>query len=208
VISPASATRPSLRICVYCSSSTAIDPRFPRLAADLGAELARRGHALVSGGGSVSSMGAVAQAAREHGAHTTGVIPTALVALEVEDADADELLVTETMRERKALMDERADAFIALAGGLGTLEELLEIWVARVLGLHRKPVVVLDPHGVFRLLREQVDDLVRQGFARPGARDCVSWATTVEEALDLVEEGAAATSPAFAPEQEELAEGE
>src|SRR4051812_14080362 len=136
----------SLRICVYCSSSTLIDDRYPKLAAELGAALARRGHHLVSGGGAVSSMGAVARAARAGGARTTGVIPRGLLALEVGDQDADELLVTNTMRERKALMDDRADAFIALAGGLGTLEELLEIWVARVLGLHSKPVVVLDPH--------------------------------------------------------------
>jgi uncharacterized protein (TIGR00730 family) len=194
-----------MRVCVYCSSSTTIDDDYVALADQLGTALARRGHSLVSGGGSVSSMGAVARAVRAEGGHTLGVIPDALLALEVGDREADELLVTRTMRERKALMDERADAFIALAGGLGTLEELLEIWVGRVLRLHDKPVVVLDPQGLFAPLRRQVDVLVEQGFARASARDAISWATSVNEALDLVEQGAA-TEPAAGAE--ELAEGE
>jgi uncharacterized protein (TIGR00730 family) len=196
-----------LRICVYCSSSTDIDAGYLELADALGTALAKRGHALVSGGGSVSSMGVVARAVRAAGGHTIGIIPEALLALEVGDSDADELHVTSTMRERKAKMDASADAFIALAGGLGTLEELLEIWVARVLGLHAKPVVVLDPHGLFDLLRAQVDELVRQGFARPQARDAVLWADSVEQALDLVEAGEPA-QPADGEDVEELVEGE
>ncbi len=194
-----------MRVCVYCSSSTVIDDSYVAVAAELGDALARRGHSLVSGGGSISSMGAVARAVRAAGGHTLGVIPEALLALEVGDTDADELLVTGSMRDRKALMDEHADAFIALAGGLGTLEELLEIWVGRVLHLHDKPVVVLDPHDLFAALRQQVDVLVTRGFARAEARDVVRWATTVDEALDLVEEGGADLTAARA---EELVEGE
>lgn len=194
-----------MRICVYCSSSTAIDDAYVQLAADLGARLAARGHSLVSGGGDVSSMGAVARAVRAAGGHTLGIIPTALLELEVGDRAADELVVTETMRERKALMDARADAFVALAGGLGTLEELLEIWVARVLRMHDKPVVVLDPHGLFEHLRRQVDVLVEQGFARASARDAISWAGSVDEALDLVEAGAG-RPPVL--ETDEVVEGE
>src|SRR5215212_8611841 len=121
-------------ICVFCSSSERIHRRYLDLAAEVGSELARRGHALVSGGGSVSCMGAVARAARAGGAYTTGVIPRALLDKEVADGEADELVVTDTMRERKAEMDRRADAFLALPGGIGTLEELIEIWVARTLG--------------------------------------------------------------------------
>ena len=109
--------------------------------AQVGTELARRGHSLVSGGGDLSMMGAVARAARAGGARTVGVIPEALLAKEVGDRDADELLVVDDMRTRKGLMDERSDAFLALPGGLGTLEELLEVWVARSLGMHAKPVV-------------------------------------------------------------------
>ncbi len=193
-----------MRICVYCSSSTTIDASYLEVADRLGTALARRGHTLVSGGGSVGSMGAVARAVRAAGGHTTGVIPEILLGLEVGDSDAHELVVTRDMRERKGLMDARADAFIALAGGLGTLEELLEIWVGRILGLHAKPVVVLDPHGLFALLRAQLDELVAQGFVRTDARDAVVWTDSVEEALDLVERGV----PQPEPLADEVVEGE
>ena len=115
-------------------------------------------------------MGAVARAARAGGAHTVGVIPQALLDLEVGDSDADELLVVDDMRTRKGLMDERSDAFLALPGGIGTLEELLEVWVARSLGLHAKPVVVLDVDGLFAPLRAQVDLLVERGLRAAGRR--------------------------------------
>src|SRR5439155_22688279 len=120
-------------VCVFCASSDRIDRRYLDLAAAVGTELARRGHALVSGGGRVSCMGAVARAARAGGARTVGVIPQALLSLEVGDQDADELVVVDDMRTRKGLMDARSDAFLTLPGGLGTLEELLEVWVARFL---------------------------------------------------------------------------
>ncbi|OAA24180.1 hypothetical protein UG55_103127 [Frankia sp. EI5c] len=198
-----------MNICVYCSSSELIDPSFVLLAAEVGTELARRGHVLVSGGGSVSCMGAVARAARAGGAHTIGVIPEALVAMEVGDTDSDELIVTATMRERKAIMDERADGFLALPGGLGTLEELFEIWVGGLLGLHDKPMVILDHDGVFAHLRVLIDDLVGRGFVRPHARDTVIWATSVTEALDFVEGGVRGRGgPRRVPTSEEVAEGE
>jgi uncharacterized protein (TIGR00730 family) len=174
-------------ICVFCSSSERIAPSYVELAADVGSELARRGHSLVSGGGRVSAMGAVARAARAGGARTVGVIPEALVDLEVADHDADELIVTPDMRARKGEMDRRCAAFICLPGGLGTLEELLEIWVSHTLGMHAKPIVVVDPDGVFGPLRAQVDALVDAGFVRPPARDVVQWAATAAEALDLVD---------------------
>lgn len=175
-------------ICVFCASSERIPQRYLDLAADVGTEIARRGHTLVTGGGSVSCMGAIARAARAGGARTVGVIPEGLLAWEVADEDADELVVTTDMRVRKGEMDRRADAFLTLPGGLGTLEELLEIWVARILRMHEKPVVVLDPDGVYRLLREQVDSLVRDGFVRSSGRDVVSWVATPAEAVAAVEE--------------------
>ena len=150
-------------------------------------------------------MGAVARAVRAAGGHTIGRHPGVLLGLEVGDQDADELVVTGDMRERKGLMDARADAFIALAGGLGTLEELLEIWVGRILGVHDKPVVVLDPHGLFALLRAQVDELVAQRFVRTDARDALVWAETVDEALDLVEAGVQPVAPRV-PGADEVAE--
>lgn len=194
-------------ICVFCASSTRIDPTYVELAAQVGAELARRGHSLVSGGGDLSAMGAVARAARCGGARTVGVIPSALLDLEVGDRDADELLVVDDMRTRKGIMDRRSDAFLALPGGLGTLEELLEVWVARSLGMHDKPVVVLDVDGLYAPLRAQVDLLLERGFVRPPAVAAVQWATSVEEALDLVAAGVAAPQR-MVPLAEEVLEAE
>jgi uncharacterized protein (TIGR00730 family) len=174
-------------VCVFCASSESIAPHYVELAAEVGAELARRGHTLITGGGSVSCMGAVARAARAGGARTVGVIPRALRDEEIADEDADELVVTADMRSRKGEMDGRADAFLTLPGGLGTLEELLEIWVSRVLRMHDKPLVVLDPDGIFAPLREQVDLLVRKGFARASVDEAIVWADTVGAAFDALE---------------------
>jgi uncharacterized protein (TIGR00730 family) len=194
-------------ICVYCSSSVAIDQRYVDLAADVGTELARRGHGLVSGGGDLSCMGAVARAARAGGAPTVGVIPRALLELEVGDQEADELLVVDDMRTRKGLMDARSDAFLTLPGGLGTLEELLEVWVARFLGMHAKPVVALDPDGLYAPLREQVEMMVARGFVRRQAADSLRWTSTVTEALDAIE-AELVTAQLMQPVAEELLEAE
>jgi uncharacterized protein (TIGR00730 family) len=195
-------------ICVFCASSERIPNRYVDLAADVGTELARRGHTLVSGGGSVSCMGAVARAARAGGAHTVGVIPEGLLQWEVADEGADELVVTPDMRARKGEMDRRADAFLTLPGGIGTLEELLEIWTGRVLGMHDKPVVVLDPDGVFAPLRQQVDDLIATGFARESVYQAITWATDLQVAFDAVERELARGDTVPPPEPEEVLEGE
>ncbi|WP_433477386.1 TIGR00730 family Rossman fold protein [Spirillospora sp. CA-142024] len=176
-----------LAICVFCSSSGKIDRRYVDLAAEAGAELARRGHSLVSGGGRVSCMGAVARAAREGGARTVGVIPEGLVSAEISDEDNDELIVTPDMRARKGEMDRRSDAFLILPGGIGTLEELFEVWTARALAMHDKPVVILDPTGVYEPLRELMTGLTEQGFARPKIWDAIGWTNSVPEAFDLLE---------------------
>jgi hypothetical protein len=197
-------------ICVFCASSEAIDPRWAELGTAVGTELAARGHRLVSGGGSISTMGAVARAARAGGAHTTGVIPQSLVDREVADHDADTLLVTPDMRSRKGEMDARADAFLVLPGGIGTLEELLEIWVARVLGMHDKPVVVLDPGDLYAPLREQVRVLVEQRFMRAAAAELLIWTQSVPAALDAIEAQLRDTPvpPApSAPAEPEIVEG-
>ena len=176
-------------VCVFCASSTRIDPTYVELARDVGTELANRGHSLVSGGGDLSMMGAVARAARAGGARTVGVIPEALLQLEVGDLDADELIVVDDMRTRKGLMDSRADAFLALPGGVGTLEELTEVWVARSLGLHVKPVVALDHQGLYAPLRAQIELMVERGFVRPEAVVSLQWAGSVTEAFELIERG-------------------
>lgn len=196
------------RICVFCSSSERIDPAHVELATAVGAEIARRGHDLVSGGGRVSMMGAVAAAVRAGGRHTIGIIPEGMIPLEVADTDADELVVTADMRDRKGRMDAAADAFLALPGGLGTLEELLEIWVSRSLGFHPKPVVVLDPSGVLAPLRQLVQGLVDAGFVRGEAARLVSWERDVGEALDAIEHGLGAPPVLSADVTEEMLEAE
>ena len=173
-----------MRVCVYCASVEGIDPRHIELAAAVGREVAERGWELVSGGGRRSMMGAVAVAARAGGARTTGVIPRSLVDLEWADHDSDELLVVDTMRERKALMEDRADAFLALPGGVGTLEELFEVWTSGYLNMHAKPVVVLDPDGHYTGLLDWVRGLAAQGFVRPEALSRLVVTTDVPSALD------------------------
>ncbi len=191
-------------VCVFCASSTRIAPSYLALAAEVGAEIAKRGHRLVTGGGNLSMMGAVARAARDGGARTTGVIPQALLELEVGDRDADELLVVDDMRTRKGLMDSRSDAFLTLPGGLGTLEELSEVWVARSLGMHAKPVVALDVDGLYAPLRAQVALMTERGFLRAEAASALVWTSTVREALDAVEAGLARPVRLRPTPQEEL----
>lgn len=173
-------------VCVFCASSSRIDPRYLDLAGETGAAIAQRGWTLVSGGGGVSMMGSVASAVRAGGGHTIGVIPQALVDLEVADGQAHELVVTHDMRQRKGIMDERSDAFLALPGGIGTLEELMEVWTAHSLNMHAKPVVVLDPWGDYDLLRAQVAHWVERGFVAPEAAGRVRWVSSVTEAMDAI----------------------
>lgn len=174
---------------MYCSSSTAIDPRYLDLAESVGAGLARRGWTLVSGAGSISMMGALARSVRTHGGHTIGVIPQALVDREVADLDADELVVTGDMRQRKGIMDERSDAFLALPGGIGTLEELVEVWTARHLRMHAKPIVVLDPWDDFAPVRALVDHWLDRRFVPADVRDEIVWTASVDDALDAIAQG-------------------
>ena len=194
------------RICVFCSSSDRIAPEYIELAARVGTAIAARGHDLVSGGGRVSMMGAVATATRAGGGHTLGVIPQALLDLEVADTDSDELIVTTDMRERKGRMDAAADAFLTLPGGLGTLEELSEVWVAASLGMHAKPVVVLDPTGLYAPLHDLVRVLGTEGFLHEAAARAVIWTTDVEHALDAVEAGLAAGRARLTPTADEAIE--
>jgi uncharacterized protein (TIGR00730 family) len=182
-------------VCVFCASSLTIDARYLELAREAGTAIARRGWGLVSGAGSISMMGEVGRAARAAGGHTIGVIPDALVAMEVADHDSDELIVTRDMRQRKGIMDERSDAFLALPGGIGTLEELVEVWTARSLNMHHKPVVVLDPWGDYDHLHALLDHWVGQGFVRPSAVQHVHWTTDLVAALDEIERAWAAAPP-------------
>jgi uncharacterized protein (TIGR00730 family) len=169
-------------VCVYCASGP-INPDLLELARSVGKGIADRGWTLVSGGGNVSAMGAVAAAARSHGGYTVGVIPKALVHREVADTEADELVVTDTMRERKQVMEDRADAFIALPGGIGTLEEFFEAWTAGYLGMHTKPIVMLDPFGHYDGLLAWLRGLVGSGYVAEDALRYLTVAVDVDAAL-------------------------
>ncbi|OBG05372.1 Rossman fold protein, TIGR00730 family [Mycolicibacter sinensis] len=169
-------------VCVYCASGPT-DPGLLALAAKVGAAIAERGWTLVWGGGNVSAMGALAVAVRQHGGHTVGVIPKALLHREVADVESDELIVTDTMRERKQVMDERADAFLSLPGGLGTLEELFETWTGGYLGMHDKPVVLLDPDGHYDGLWTWLSGLIEAGFVSRRAMDRLLVVDELEAAL-------------------------
>ncbi|MFG1841999.1 TIGR00730 family Rossman fold protein [Micromonospora sp. NPDC049175] len=174
-------------ICVFCASSRTLDKRWLDLATETGVELARRGHTLVSGGGCVGMMGALADGARSAGGRTLGVIPQSLVDLEVADLASDELLVTDSMAGRKTLMIDKSDAFLTLPGGLGTLDELFEVWTTATLALHAKPMVLIDTDGFYRPLLDWLDSLTDQNFLKTGGRDLLTVATTVPEALNALE---------------------
>ncbi|AKS32995.1 TIGR00730 family Rossman fold protein [Mycolicibacterium goodii] len=170
-------------VCVYCASGPT-HPELLELAADVGSSIAARGWTLVSGGGNVSAMGAVARAARAKGGYTVGVIPKALVHRELADVDAAELIVTDTMRERKREMEHRSDAFIALPGGIGTLEEFFEAWTAGYLGMHDKPLILLDPFGHYDGLLTWLRSLVPTGYVSQRAMDSLVVVDNVEAALE------------------------
>ena len=178
-------------ICVFCASSSTLDQRWLDLATETGLELAARGHTLVSGGGRVGMMGAVALGARRGGARTLGVIPQALVDLEVADTGSDELIVTADMGARKNVMIDKADAFITLPGGLGTLDELFEVWTTATLDLHRKPIVLIDPDGFYAGLLSWLGTLAETSFVRSSALGLITVAGSVPAAFDAVEKAAA-----------------
>ena len=169
---------------VFCGSAPGVDPAFAAAARAVGRELAGRGLALVYGGGRVGLMGELATAATAAGGAVVGVIPEALAAKEIAYAEATELVVVRTMHERKALMADRADAFVALPGGFGTLDELFEILTWAQLGIHRKPVGLLDVGGFFAPLLGWLDGVVAVGLLKPKHRDLLLVSDAVPDLLD------------------------
>jgi hypothetical protein len=155
---------PSFSICVYCGSRAGERPEFTATAKAVGHWIGERGGQLVYGGGRTGLMGVVAEATRTAGGRAVGIIPKALVDRELANRQSDELHVVDTMHERKAMMGERADAFVALPGGIGTFEELFEIWTWRQLRYHDKPVGILNAEGYYDGLLEFLARSVREGF--------------------------------------------
>ena len=173
------------RVCVYCGSSAGGRPVYREAARALGGELARRGWGLVYGGGGVGLMGILAEATAGAGGEVIGVIPRALMEREGVAADGlGELRVVGSMHERKALMAELSDAFVAMPGGLGTLEELFETLTWAQLGLHRKPCGLLDVGGYYHKLVALLDHAVEEGFVRPQHRELLVVGDEPGELLD------------------------
>ena len=176
--------KPERSIAVFCAAADGARPIYRSVATELGETLARRAIGLIYGGAKVGLMGAVADATLAAGGHVVGVIPHVLVDLEVAHQGVTELHVTSTMHTRKALMAERADAFLILPGGFGTFEEMFEVLAWQTLNIHSKPVVLLNVDGFYDTLLAFLDVCEREGMLR-GNRDRLLVATTVDEALRL-----------------------
>ncbi|MEK2645974.1 LOG family protein [Bdellovibrio sp. BCCA] len=170
-------------ICVFCGSSAGAQPEYMSAARNLGKTLATNKITLIYGGASVGLMGAVADEVLAHGGHVTGVIPKILMTKEVAHHGLTDLRVVDSMHSRKALMAELSDGFIALPGGFGTFEELCEIVTWSQLGLHQKPIGVLDVLDYYKPLKELVNKGIEEKFIREQYKDLVVFAESAEDLL-------------------------
>ncbi|PWA82021.1 lysine decarboxylase family protein [Artemisia annua] len=185
------------RICVFCGSSSGKKPSYQEAAIELGKELVERRIDLVYGGGSVGLMGLVSQAVHDGGRHVLGVIPRTLMPREITGETVGEVKAVADMHERKAEMARQADAFIALPGGYGTLEELLEVITWAQLRIHHKPVGLLNVEGYYNSLLSFIDKAVDEGFISPTARRIIVSAPNAKQLVRELEE--------FVPEYDEIA---
>lgn len=175
-------------VCVFCASAAGAHPRYMEAAADLGRRIAEGGYGLVYGGATVGTMGAVADAALAAGGAVVGVIPEVIREREIDHKGLTEQHVVGTMHERKAMLAGRADAFVALPGGYGTMDEFIEIVTWAQLKIHAKPCVLVNINGFYDPLLAFLDHTVREGFILPENRGLVQVAGDPEEALALVEQ--------------------
>lgn len=173
-------------ICVYSSSSDAIEPAFFKAAEELGKLIAQEENTLIYGGGNIGLMGALARSVQAHGGRVVGVIPEFMLDFGVAYKTADELILTSDMRERKAIMEARAESFIGLPGGFGTLEELLEIITLKQLGRHHKPIVFLNVNGYYDPLVAMFDHICEHRFAKSNNKELYHVAPEPRDALDYI----------------------
>ncbi len=185
------------RLCVFCGSSPGHDPAYSALAAQFGRTLAQRRIGVVYGGGRVGLMGALADAALAAGGEVIGVIPQMLLDREHGHRGLTQLRVVDSMHARKALMAELADGFVALPGGIGTLEEIFEVWTWAQLGMHRKPCGLLDVDGFFAPLVGFLDHVVASGVRRPASRAMLTVAASPDELLAKLSAYEAPAVPAW-----------
>ena len=189
-------------ICVYCGSGAGKNPAFVEAARNLGRILAAARIGLVYGGGSLGLMGEIAGSVLDHGGHVTGIIPGFLSKREQMLIEAQELIVVDNMHERKQLMFAKSDAFVALPGGLGTLEEFVEQLTWSQLGRHARPIVLVNIEGFWNPLLVQFDSMQTEGFIRPGLDLNMLVVDRVEDVIPAIEQALAATRPA--PAEAEL----
>ena len=182
------------QLAVYCGSAPGTDPAFAEAAKATAAAMVREKIQLVYGGGRLGLMGLIADSVLELGGEVYGVIPQALVDIEVAHPSVTELHIVETMHERKAKMTELADGFLALPGGIGTLDELFEAWSWNALGYHKKPFCLLNTNGYWDGLIDFVDHATRSGFMSPQRRKQLLVASTPGEALELLDEAVEAAT--------------
>jgi uncharacterized protein (TIGR00730 family) len=173
-------------VCVYCGSSQVSDPKFNAPTIELGKRIAAAGLTLVYGGGSPGLMGKVANAVMDEGGKVIGVIPDHILKLEVRHDGLSELHVVPSMHVRKQIMAEKSDAFVVLPGGLGTLDETFEILTWRYLGMHSKPIIIVNIDGYWDPLLSLIDHMLASGFMRPEHRETFQVASTVEDVMDLL----------------------
>lgn len=176
-----------MNICVYCGSSSGNNENILSQAVLLGEKFCERGHRLVYGGSSLGIMGALADSVMKNGGEVTGVIPKNLFKKEVAHRGITSLITVDGMHQRKSIMADRADAFLALPGGFGTLEELFEIITWNQIGLINKPVVLYNFEGYFQSLIDMIDHAVETGFIKPDNRKILHVAETPEECLQFCE---------------------
>jgi hypothetical protein len=173
-------------VCVYAASSDAVGPVYFDAARRMGQLLAENGLTLVYGAGRLGLMGVMARAAHEYGGRVIGVIPEKLHGLDLAYSDADELIVTRDLRERKAVMEQRSDAFIALPGGFGTLEEAMETLTLKQLGYHQKPLVFLNTNGLYDGLIAFFERLIAEQFLKEDHRELFHVSPTPEDAIEYL----------------------
>ena len=191
-------TQPNFSICVYCGSRPGTQPAFAYAAGEVGRWIGAHGGQLVYGGGKNGLMGVVAQATLEAGGTVVGIIPQGMVEREWANTDCTELIVTDTMHQRKATMAERADAFLALPGGIGTFEELFEIWTLKQLGYIDKPIGLLNVNGYYDKLAEFMQSSVEEGFVSEWQMEMLRVEAEAESLLQHLVE-AAGMNPKSAP---------
>ena len=173
-------------VCVFCSSSNDAHPDYRVAAVDLGTAIARAGATRVYGGASVGLMGALADAALDAGGSVVGVIPDRLVRRELAHGRVTELIHVDTMHERKSIMSQRCAAYVALPGGVGTWDELFEVVTWRQLGMHARPIIVVNTRGFYDPLRAQIERAIEDGVIRPAYRSLLAFAPSVDETMTLL----------------------